>query len=145
EGDCNSEVSNLSAIFHLSFPVADLDQAVSFYVDQLGASVGRRTSGFVDIFLFGAQVTLHSDVSNVTVPMPRTRHFGATLTWGSWEALRGKLTPQIIGEGPSHRYVGQPIEQAKFMISDPPGNLMELKTYRNPEAVLGVLGQAIGS
>ncbi len=136
----------MSTIFHLSFPVENLDEAVTFYIERLGATVGRRTTAFADVFLFGVQVTLQNDWPSLAVPMPRSWHFGATLTWGEWEALLEKLKDvDIIVEGPSHKYLGQPVEQAKFMIADPSGNLIELKAYRNPEAVLGALGEPLQS
>jgi len=45
-------------IFHLSFPVHDLSEAISFYRDELGAEIGRHEPSFADALLFGAQVTL---------------------------------------------------------------------------------------
>jgi extradiol dioxygenase family protein len=47
-------------------------------------------------------------------------------------------------EGPRRDYSGTEREQGKAMIQDPSGNLIELKAYRNPSAVLGDLasGQA---
>ena len=34
-------------IFHLSFPVADLQEAIDFYTRELGGQVGRCSSGAV--------------------------------------------------------------------------------------------------
>jgi extradiol dioxygenase family protein len=127
-------------IFHLSIPVRDLQEAVDFYTSQLGARIGRRTDTFADALLFGAQITLQNDPSGVTEPMPRTRHFGATLAWSEWESVAERLssTPSIV-EVPTISFVGQPIEQGKLMIADPSGNLIEIKAYRHPEEVLGTL------
>ena len=82
-------------IFHLSFPVRDLDEAIAFYTSRLDASVGRHTDSFVDILLFGAQITLQHDPQNVLAPMPRTRHFGATVGWQEWEGDR--TAPAVPG------------------------------------------------
>ncbi len=127
-------------IFHLSIPVRDLDEAVAFYGSQLGAEIGRRTDDFADALLFGAQVTLQNDPGNVTEPMPRTRHFGATLRWDEWELVASRFAegPLVI-ESPTVSYQGEPIEQGKMMIVDPSGNLIEIKAYRQPENVLGAL------
>jgi len=46
-------------IFHLAFPVADLAAAERFYTTYLDATVGRRTSRWIDLLLFGHQLTLH--------------------------------------------------------------------------------------
>lgn len=124
-------------IFHLSFPVRDLDEAVAFYRERLGGVPGRRTEAWADIALFGAQLTLQLDPDNVSQPMPRTRHFGATLTWDHWEALTASLDG--FSEPPKISHRGTEAEQAKAMIADPSGNLIEIKAYRNPEAVLRTL------
>jgi len=131
----------MSPIFHLSIPVRHLQEAVDFYTSQLGAQIGRQTATFADALLFGAQVTLQNDPSGVTRPMPRTRHFGATLAWSEWESAAEHLaTAPFLVEEPTISFAGQPGEQAKLMIADPSGNLVEIKAYRHPEAVLGPLG-----
>ena len=127
-------------IFHLSLPVRDLQESVDFYVRQLGAQIGRRNELGADALLFGAQVTLQNDPAGVIDPMPRTRHFGATLSWPEWESFVEKLVdPALIVEPAKLSYIGEPIEQGKMMIVDPSGNLIEIKAYRNPAAVLGPL------
>ena len=126
-------------IFHLSFPVRDLAEAVAFYQTQLGASVGRQHPSATDILLFGAQVTLQDDAGSVSSPMPRTRHFGATIGWDDWEAQARRLVDNAcLVEPPTISHAGQPIEQGKLMLRDPSGNLIEIKAYRRPDAVLGV-------
>ncbi|MGE5564173.1 MAG: VOC family protein [Bacillota bacterium] len=123
-------------IFHLSFPVNDLDEAIAFYA-ALGGVVGRREAAWADVALFGAQVTLQHVPEDVLRPMPRSRHFGATLQWEEWERLVGRLSGFV--EGPRIEHAGTEREQAKAMIADPSGNLIELKAYRQPAAVLGPL------
>lgn len=125
-----------ATIFHLSFPVNDLDEAITFY-STLGGIVGRRETGWADVALFGAQLTLQHVPEDVLQPMPRSRHFGATLPWQDWEHLVAQLTDFI--EGPRIDYSGTKREQAKAMVADPSGNLIELKAYRQPAAVLGLL------
>ncbi len=127
-------------IFHLSIPVRDLEEAVDFYGSQLDAEIGRKTDEFADALVFGAQVTLQNDPGSVTSPMPRTRHFGATLPWNHWEQIASRFTGgPIVVESPTISYVGEPIEQGKMMIVDPSGNLIEIKAYRHPGNVLGPL------
>ena len=123
-------------IFHLSFPVNDLDEAIAFY-STLGGIVGRRERGWADVALFGAQLTLQLVPEDALQPMPRSRHFGATLAWQDWEHLITRLTGFV--EGPRIDYAGTEREQAKAMVADPSGNLIELKAYRQPAAVLGQL------
>jgi extradiol dioxygenase family protein len=127
-------------IFHLSVPVRDLDEAVDFYGGQLDAEIGRRTAEFADALVFGAQVTLQKDPDSVTSPMPRTRHFGATVQWDRWELIATRFGGgSTIVEPPTVSYEGEPNEQGKLMIVDPSGNLIEIKAYRQPGNVLGPL------
>ena len=130
-------------IFHLSIPVRNLDEAISFYMDTLGATKGRHESGWADVALFGAQITLQDDAANVADPMPRTRHFGATVSWNEWETLISRLTGLVpFVEAPKISFAETDREQAKAMVIDPSGNLIEIKAYRNPRVVLGVLAHA---
>jgi len=131
-----SDGAEAAPIFHLSFPVEDLDQAIAFYVD-LGGVPGRREVRWADVALFGAQLTLQQLPDDVLRPMPRSRHFGATLPWQQWERLVGRLGGFV--EEPHVDHSGTDFEQAKAMIADPSGNLIELKAYRRPAAVLGAL------
>lgn len=127
-------------IFHLSVPVHDLQESVAFYRTQLGAQIGRQTETFADALVFGAQVTLQNDPRNVSAPMPRTRHFGATLPWDEWETVVSRFEGSArIVEMPTISNVGEHSEQAKMMITDPSGNLIEVKAYRHPDHVLGPL------
>jgi uncharacterized protein len=124
----------LKPIFHLSFPVQDLDGAIAFYTQMLGGTLGRREPEWADIALFGAQLTLQLAPSDVTDTMPRTRHFGATVGWSDWQSLTARLTEFV--EQPAISYQDTEQEQAKAMIRDPSGNLIEIKAYRHPAAVL---------
>ena len=119
-----------------------MDAAVRFYRDELGGGVGRRADSFTDILLFDAQITLQNDPGSVLSPMPRSRHFGATLAWEVWEGLAARFgaAPCLV-EPPTISYAGEPIEQAKLMIRDPSGNFIEIKAYRHPEKVLGAIAE----
>jgi hypothetical protein len=113
---------------------------MEFYRRHLGAEIGRRSDSCADALMFGAQVTLQNDPSSVSHPMPRTRHFGATLPWSEWESVVARLAGRdLVVEPRTISYEGEPIEQGKMMIADPSGNLIELKAYRNPGEVLGSL------
>jgi extradiol dioxygenase family protein len=127
-------------IFHLSFPVRDLDEAIRYYTATLGGVRGRKERTWADVALFGAQLTLQHVPEDVLQPMPRSRHFGATLSWQEWERLTALLTDFV--EAPHVDHQGTDYEQAKAMVQDPSGNLIEIKAYRQPVAVLGSLARA---
>ena len=129
--------ARIAPIFHLSFPVRDLAEALAYYTDALGGLPGRREEGWADVALFGAQLTLQHRPEDVPTPMPRSRHFGATLGWTEWQSLVATLADFV--EPPRVSHAGTQKEQAKAMVADPSGNLIELKAYREPRAVLGLL------
>jgi uncharacterized protein len=123
-------------IIHISIPVRDVAEAVAFYTSTLDSEIGKSNATSIDVLVFGAQITLQDDAGSVTHPMPRSRHFVA---WDEWEEIAGRLREsECLVEGPAHLFIGEIAEQAKLMIADPSGNLIELKAYRNPEFVLGI-------
>lgn len=131
---------NPDVIFHLSLPVDSLDQARVFYCDLLGAPLGRQTDTWIDVLLFGHQLTLHERPEQVLPAHAQgVRHFGATLSWPRWQALATHLAASgcAFVAAPSVTHAGTPSEQAKMLLRDPSGHLLELKAYRDPSAVFG--------
>jgi extradiol dioxygenase family protein len=63
-------------------------------------------------------------------------HFGATVAWSDWQALADRLT----AKGADFRLVPTVDEvrgQAKMMLADPDGYLVELKAYRDEATLTG--------
>src|SRR5687768_17643284 len=127
-------------IFHLSIPVLDLASAKRFYVDVLGARAGREQPEWLDVLLWGHQITLQHRPTEV---LPREqqgkRHFGVVLPWNEWEQEVARIGAASAGaHGPAKiDYEGTAQEQRKLYLSDPSGNVIELKAYRNVEQTLG--------
>ena len=48
-------------IFHLAFPVHDLEAARSFYGTLLGCSEGRSSDRWIDFNFYGHQIVAHLD------------------------------------------------------------------------------------
>ena len=129
------------AIFHLSLPVDSLDAARVFYCGLLGAAPGRETPEWIDVLLFGHQLTLHARPDEVLPPGEQgVRHFGAILPWAQWQALAAQLDAAGVDfvMPPTTAHAGSPQEQAKLLLRDPSGNLVEIKAYRDPARVFGV-------
>jgi hypothetical protein len=127
-------------IFHLSIPVSDLDTAKRFYVDVLGATIGRESDEWLDVLLWGHQITLQRRPSEV-LPLEQQgkRHFGVVLPWSEWERLADRvrtLSSSFLSE-PEILLKGTPEEQAKFYLTDPSHNIIEIKTYRDMSNTLG--------
>ncbi|KAF3885173.1 MULTISPECIES: VOC family protein [Nostocales] len=128
-------------IFHLALPVRNLAESKEFYVSAFGAKVGRVRDNWSDIFLFEGQVTLHERPSEV-LPMGEqgVRHWGAILAWDDWEALAHHLNQMRIQfkVKPNVSFVGTDAEQAKMVLSDPSGNAIEVKAYKNLAVALSM-------
>jgi uncharacterized protein len=124
-------------ILHLSLPVRDLDEARRFYVDGLGCELGRVRDGWIDVWFYGMQVTLHEEPDQVLAADELgVRHFGVTLGAEQLATLLQRLEPLAIEwtRPVSTQYENTPREQTKAMIVDPSGNAIELKTYADPGA-----------
>jgi uncharacterized protein len=125
--------------FHLSIPVADLEVARAFYERVLGARTGRITDQWIDVILFGHQITLQARPDAVLALSEQGgRHFGVILPWAEWAAMAEALERRGVEfvQAPHRIAEGTPDEHAKFYLADPSDNLIEIKTYRDPEHTL---------
>ncbi|MHC5676785.1 MAG: hypothetical protein ACYTXL_33805 [Nostoc sp.] len=68
------------------------------------------------------------------------RHFGAVLAWSDWETLANRLDEMRVQfkVKPNVSGVGTDAEQAKMLLSDPSGNTIEVKAYRNLSVALEI-------
>ena len=134
--------------FHLAFLVNDLEEAADFYCRVIGGRRGRDAPNWIDIDLYGHQLSLHkgenltpihgySDVDGHPVPMP---HFGVVLDFATWEILVERLYehdwPFLLK--PRERFVGQPAAQGTFFVQDPTGNVLEFKGLRELDRIFEV-------
>jgi extradiol dioxygenase family protein len=131
-------------LFHLAFPVRDLEEARRFYAGLLGCPTGRESDRWIDFNFFGHQIVAHlappergaatNPVDGEDVPV---RHFGVILEWDQWQALADKLKKaglKFIIE-PGIRFKGQVGEQATLFFKDPSGNALEFKSFRDASRV----------
>jgi extradiol dioxygenase family protein len=126
--------------FHLAFAVSNLAAAEEFYVELFGAEIGRRTAAWLDILLWGHQLTLHLQPSEcVALDQQGKRHFGVILPWPEWETLSAtvRASGRPFLSPPAVTRAGTPQEQAKFLLADPSNNVIEVKAYRDFDAVFG--------
>ncbi|NNC96877.1 MAG: glyoxalase [Gammaproteobacteria bacterium] len=133
--------------FHLAIPVRDIDEARDFYTNVLHCEVGRSSSDWVDLNLYGHQLVCHLDTElgsqgriqhhvfpkhgHGVIPVP---HYGVVLEMEKWLALSVELTDKVeFILSPAVRLEGEPGEQASMLFYDPSGNALEFKTLSDIE------------
>jgi len=131
----------MNNLFHLAFPVKNLDEARAFYGGVLECEEGRSSDIWIDFNLFGHQIVTHlapdeagvratNDVDADHVPIP---HFGIVLPMDEWrkfaEKLKAKNVEFIIE--PKIRFAGETGEQATMFFLDPSGNALEFKGFND--------------
>lgn len=125
-------------LFHLAFPVKDLEESRRFYGEILGCEEGRSSAQWIDFNLFGHQIVAHlaenagvvhrNKVDADHVPVP---HFGIVLPPEDFksfaERLKSKGVEFIIE--PKTRFKGETGEQSTMFFLDPSGNALEFKSF----------------
>lgn len=128
-------------LFHLAFPVTDLEDTKKFYVDGLGCELGRESESAVTLGLAGHQLVAHLvKESTASQKGIYPRHFGLVFTdEKDWQAVadRAKANGLKFYQQPRVRYPGTRIEHRTFFLEDPSGNLLEFKHYTRESAIFG--------
>ena len=115
--------------FHLSLGVASLGDSTDFFTRILpGAVTHRDSSGYVNIDLWGTQITLKE--TDARVASTPEFHFGVNLPMTEFE----RLAERILASGyagivaaPILVDAGTPMERRKMYLQCPTGYLIELK------------------
>ncbi|PYE82477.1 VOC family protein [Pseudoroseicyclus aestuarii] len=134
----------MQSLFHLAIHVTDLDEARAFYGGVLGCREGRSAETWVDFDFFSHQLSLHlgtpfattrtGKVGDHMVMMP---HIGAVLRLEDWLALADRLQKAGVAFDipPVVRFEGQPGEQRTMFFFDPSGNPIEIKGFKDFDAL----------
>ena len=128
------------ALFHLAFPITDLEAAKKFYVEGLGCTLGRETDSAVILGLADHQIVAHLVKESVAQKGVYPRHFGLIFTdEKDWQTLadRAKARGLKFYQEPRRRYEGRPTEHRTFFLEDPSHNLLEFKYYMHESAIFG--------
>ena len=140
----------MAKTFHLAIPVTgDFNKTIEFYCNVLGCKKGNSEihpfSAWCDIDFWGNELTLHSSVNefkvnerhlveteDVTIP-----HFGVHLDAEEFQSLKEKLIQENVEfvDEPYVRFEGEALEQETMFIKDPSGNVLEIKTMINSDAL----------
>lgn len=128
----------MNNLFHLAFPVKDLEESRHFYGEVLGCEEGRSSDIWIDFNLFGHQIVAHlaenagavhhNKVDADHVPVP---HFGIVLPMDEFHAFAERLKSkgvEFVIE-PKTRFKGEVGEQSTMFFLDPSGNALEFKAF----------------
>ena len=136
---------SMAHTFHLAIPAGDLHNAIYFYCNVLGCTKGNsEINNWQDINFWGNELTLHSsrckqtgerhnvDMGNVSIP-----HFGVHLGAEEFKDLKERIIQNNIKfiDEPYVRFKDKDLEQETMFIEDTNGNVLELKTMKNPESL----------
>lgn len=130
-----------NSLFHLAFPIHDVEAATRFYVDGLGCTLGRASERALTLGLAGHQLVGHLVPDQI--PEQKgiyPRHFGLIfLSQAEWQALadRAKAKGLPFYQQPRVRFPGTRIEHRTFFLEDPTHNLLEFKHYTHESAIFG--------
>ena len=131
--------------FHLAFPVKDINETLTFYRDVLGCETGRSSDQWIDFNFWGHQVVAHlspdeagkSNMNEVDGHQVPVKHFGVILDWDDWHELAERLKEKSIKFiiKPYIRFKNKPGEQATMFFTDPSGNALEFKAFRDESQI----------
>ncbi|MFN2428822.1 MAG: VOC family protein [Cryomorphaceae bacterium] len=129
----------MEAPFHLSMPCLSVQKTKAFYIDVLGASLGRNTSGWVDINLYGNQITFTKSgdfkfsygnyrLGDFVIP---AFHFGVLLGREEWENVFSRIEKAEYQPTEKQKFMnGSAGEHQSFFIKDPNGYTVEFKCFK---------------
>lgn len=131
--------------FHLAFPVKDINETLAFYRDVLGCETGRSSGQWIDFNFWGHQVVAHlspdeagkSNMNEVDGHQVPVKHFGVILDWDDWHQLADRLQTKNVHFiiEPYIRFKNKPGEQATMFFTDPSGNALEFKAFKDESQI----------
>lgn len=125
--------------FHMSLPCLSIKETQDFYT-TIGASFGRTTQNWIDVNLFGHQITfIKSGKFNFNNPnyvfegkiLP-SFHFGIILDTKTWKTIYTKLKAENLEMVTESEFLSGKIgEHQSFFVKDPNDYMLEFKSFKN--------------
>ena len=120
----------MSHPFHLSIGVRSIADSIKFFTEVLNGKVTHREPEYVNLEVFGHQITLKPNAS-ISPALPDF-HFGFNMSLGEFDRIAGvvankfsmylHMSPKVVDAGTS-------LERKKMYLRCPTGYLVELKGY----------------
>lgn len=128
--------------FHMSLPCLSVKETKNFYTNTIGGSLGRVTENWVDINLFGHQLTfIKAEKFNFNNPnyvfegkiLP-SFHFGVIVDVETWGKIYARLNEQNLEVVTQTTFLKDKIgEHLSFFIKDPNDYMLEFKSFKNAD------------
>ena len=130
--------------FHLALPCISITNTRKFYVDILGASIGRSAVKWADINLYGNQITFTEcgpfkfDCKSYSFngDILPSFHFGMILNKTDWQVILDRLNSKNYAVGSEVKFLEDKVgEHRSFFVKDPNDFTVEFKCFVNSEEV----------
>lgn len=134
----------MNSLFHLSLPCNGTEATKNFYVNILGANLGRNTNQWLDIDLYNHQITFTKSgdfnfafknykFEGIILP---SFHFGVILSKEIWMRLYEKLKiSKTIFIEKTTFLKEKNGEHISFFVKDPNGYIVEFKHFKKQETI----------
>tara|TARA_Y100000589_G_C27180251_1_gene640439 strand:- start:665 stop:1060 length:396 start_codon:yes stop_codon:yes gene_type:complete len=126
----------------MSLPCLSVKDTQDFYINNIGASAGRTSENWVDINLFGHQITfIKAEKFNFNNPnyvfegkiLP-SFHFGVIVDVDNWKKIYTKLTKQALEVVTKTTFLKEKTgEHLSFFIKDTNDYMLEFKSFKEPK------------
>jgi extradiol dioxygenase family protein len=130
--------------FHLSLPCKDIEKTKDFYVFTLGAKQGRSRDKWLDINLFGHQITF-TETGDFNFNFKNYRlndqilpsfHFGIIIDVDTWGKMYSRLFEKDLEITTEATFLESKIgEHLSFFVTDPDGYQLEFKSFKNDDEI----------
>ena len=128
----------MNTSFHMSLPCVSVKETKNFYINHIGATLGRHTQSWIDINLFGHQLTFikaekfHFNSPNYVFEgkiLP-SFHFGVIIDEKTWNEIYTKLKGQDLDVVDKTTFLSDKKgEHQSFFINDPNDYMLEFKCF----------------
>ena len=134
----------MNTLFHMSLPCLSVKETKNFYINNIGATYGRNTQNWIDINLFGHQITfIKAKKFNFNNPnyifegkiLP-SFHFGVIVDYDAWKKVYAKLQGYELDLVTESTYLKDQLgEHVSFFVKDPNGYMLEFKTFKESKDI----------
>ena len=133
--------------FHLALPCKNIEETRKFYKDIIRAKLGRNTENWLDIDLYGNQLTFSRSgqfnfeyksykLDDFVLP---SFHFGVIVPVDTWSELYGRLFNMDLEVTTEATFMrGRKGEHLSFFVQDPNGYMLEFKSFIDPDEIFSI-------